>query len=74
MPSFAPALYIVDEPEVQRLLARLEKKDQFLYKQAHENLDKWWRVEIAKRLLRDDNTSAIQVGRIEPQIQSLTRI
>jgi hypothetical protein len=45
-----PALYMVDEPEVQRLLARLEQKDQFLYKQAHENLDKWWRVEVAKRL------------------------
>ena len=46
-----PALYLVDEPEVQRLLGRLEQKDQFLYKQAHENLDRWWRVEIAKRLL-----------------------
>jgi hypothetical protein len=34
-----PALYMVDEPEVQRLLARLEQKDQFLYKQAQENLD-----------------------------------
>ncbi len=45
-----PALYMVDEPEVQRLLARLEQKDQFLYKQAHENLDRWWRVEVAKRL------------------------
>jgi hypothetical protein len=33
-----PALYLVDEPEVQRLLARLEQKDQFLYKQAHETL------------------------------------
>jgi hypothetical protein len=29
---------MVDEPEVQRLLARLEKKDQFLYNQAQENL------------------------------------
>jgi hypothetical protein len=45
-----PALYMADEPEVQRLLARLEKKDQFLYKQAHVNLDRWWRVEVAKRL------------------------
>ena len=45
-----PALYLVDEPEVQRLLARLEQKDDFLYKQAHKNLDTWWRVEIAKRL------------------------
>ena len=45
-----PALYMVDEPEVQRLLARLEQKDDFLYKQAHKNLDTWWRVEIAKRL------------------------
>jgi hypothetical protein len=26
------------------------KKHQFLYTQATENLDKWWRVEIAKRL------------------------
>jgi hypothetical protein len=33
-----PALYLVDEPGVQRLLARLEQKDQFLYKQAHETL------------------------------------
>ena len=32
-----PALYMVDEPEVQRLLARLEQKDDFLYKQARKN-------------------------------------
>ena len=44
-----PALYLVDEAEVQRLLARLERKDQFLYKQARENLDRW-RAEIARRL------------------------
>jgi CheY-like chemotaxis protein len=44
-----PALYLVDEAEVQRLLARLEGNDQFLYKQARENLDVW-RREIAKRL------------------------
>lgn len=45
-----PALYLVDEPEVQRLLVRLEQKDQFLNKQARKNLDTWWRVEVAKRL------------------------
>ena len=44
-----PALYLVDEPEVQRLLVRLEGKDQFLYKQARKNLDVWTN-EIAKRL------------------------
>ena len=44
-----PALYLVDEAEVQRLLARREGKDQFLYKQARKNLDVW-RKEIAKRL------------------------
>ena len=27
-----PALYLVDQPEVQQLLVRLEGKDQFLYK------------------------------------------
>ena len=45
-----PALYLVDEAEVQRLLTGLERKDQFLYKQARENLDKWWRAEVTKRL------------------------
>ena len=44
-----PALYLVDEAEVQRLLIRLEGKDQFLYKQARKNMDVW-RKEIAKRL------------------------
>jgi hypothetical protein len=44
-----PALYLVDEAEVQRLLAGLEGKDQFLYKQARKNLHVW-RSEIAKRL------------------------
>ncbi len=34
-----PALYMIDEPEVQRLLVRLEQRDHFLYKQAQENLD-----------------------------------
>lgn len=44
-----PALYVVEEAEVQRLLAQLDRKDQFLYKQTRENLDRW-RAEIARRL------------------------
>ena len=43
-----PGLYLIDEAEVQRLLVRLERKDQFLYKQARKNLDVW--REIARRL------------------------
>jgi hypothetical protein len=44
-----PALYLVDEPEVQRILTRLERKDEFLHKDALRNLDTW-RAEVAKRL------------------------
>jgi hypothetical protein len=44
-----PALYLVDEPEVQRILTRLERNDQFLHKEALRNLDTW-RAEVSKRL------------------------
>jgi hypothetical protein len=44
-----PALYLVNEAEVGNLLTRLERKDQFLYKQAYTNLSAW-RAEVAKRL------------------------
>jgi hypothetical protein len=44
-----PALYLVNEPEVQRLLTRLERKDHFLYRQAHTNLSTW-RSQVSERL------------------------
>lgn len=44
-----PALYLVDEPEVQNILARLERKDQFLHKQAHMNLNTW-RAKVSETL------------------------
>lgn len=44
-----PALYLENEPEVERILTRLERKDQFLYKQALSNLDSW-KAEVSKRL------------------------
>jgi hypothetical protein len=44
-----PALYLVNEPEVQKILTRLERKDQFLYKQAHSNLNTW-RTKVSDRL------------------------
>lgn len=44
-----PALYLVDEPEVQKILTRLERKDQFLYKQVQMKLSTW-RTEVSDRL------------------------
>jgi hypothetical protein len=44
-----PALYLANEPEVQKILTRLERKDQFLYKQAHTNLNTW-RAAVSDRL------------------------
>ena len=34
-----PALYLANEPEVTKILIRLEKKDHFLYDQADMNLE-----------------------------------
>jgi hypothetical protein len=47
-----PALYISNEEEVQKLLARLEAKDEFLYNRATTQL-KWWRDFISKQLGSD---------------------
>lgn len=44
-----PALYLVDEEEVHRILTQLERRDKFLYRQASANL-KTWRAEVSKRL------------------------
>ena len=44
-----PALYLVNEQEVQRILTQLERKDKFLYRQAYANL-KTWRAKVSDRL------------------------
>ena len=44
-----PALYMMNEPEVLKLLVRLQAKDAFLYDRADTEI-KWWRNVISKQL------------------------